>query len=191
MKRRGFTLLEVVTVLGVITICTSIAVFMMTRNREVITVERASALLRARVERAQSLASVAGSRMGTTRLITPAPCPAGPGTYLWVEVNPGAGTATIPSGVTYNPGTDTMTVTCEVVTIAQETNNLGQIDSVAVTFAFSSEGRVILPNAPSGSVFISLRQVGAHRRFGFRVLPSGVICAASDAVQLRCDEEVT
>jgi prepilin-type N-terminal cleavage/methylation domain-containing protein len=191
-KSLGFTLIEVMIVVAIIGTLASLAVWNLTQRRQTSTVEAQASDLQAAILRAQSLAAVAGSRIGDpARLISdPATCPGVPGGGIWVVIAPPNYIA--PAQVAYNAAVDVMTVFCSVNNFSVLTNNVGVISAVTTSpFGFTSAGRLTVPfGAPPPSVFIQT-QVAAQptSRFGFRILASGVICtSANNNLAAPCDE---
>lgn len=187
----GFTLVEIVVVVGIVGILGSVSVYAIQQSRENSSIERAAAMLRIRLERAQALSAVAGSRIGTNRLAYGAGCPqVGATQMLWVQVDP-AGTAVIPANLSYDGGTDLLTVQCETFNIANETRGFGAFSAPAALtrFTFTTDGRVVLENGGTGSVYVGVRHTTRPRQFGIRVLPSGVICPSGRPNNVSCDED--
>lgn len=191
--RRGFSLIEIVVVVAIVAIGTGIAVYSSSRNKEILSADRATAAVRVRVERAQALAAVAGSRLGTPRVILAGACVPGPtpDPYLWVQVNTD-GTIVLPAEVIQN-GDGTVTLQCEVFDINAETRGDASLEYPAATtvFGFTADGRLFMPTAAPGnrSFYFGVRSTNGGRRFAFRVLPSGVICTAGEPDTVRCAEE--
>ncbi len=185
-SRQGFTLIEVMVTVAIVAIASAMAIFMVTRNRERASLDRAMVELRNRIQRTQSLAMVAGSRLGTARLAFNASC-AGvpPGNFLWIQVTSPT-TVQIPFQIRYDNAADILRVDCAVFDVTAESGGNGVLDAAAVgtVFSFTGSGRVILPGGGTGPVFIAGQINGGNQRYGFRFLPSGVSCAATVAAEI-------
>jgi prepilin-type N-terminal cleavage/methylation domain-containing protein len=189
-RSRGYTLLELIVVVGVIGLILGIGAYRLTRNRERASVQGTLAELQGRIERAQALASVAGSRLGTARVQYDASCTnGGANTQLWVRFRT-ATTVEVPAQVTYDAAADVLQVGCDVLDLTADSGATATLVSpaVATTLAFSPTGRLINPAVPGAALFVQLRTPD-QRTFGFRILPSGVFCKASLAAGPVCDEE--
>lgn len=193
-KNLGFTLIEVVVVVAIIGVVAGLAAWNLTQRQQTSTVEAQASDLQGAILRAQSLAAVAGSRIGDpARLVSdPATCPGVPGGGVWVVIAPPNYIA--PIQVVYNAAADVMTVFCSVNDFSVLTNNRGVISVVSTSpFGFTSSGRLTVPfGAPPPWVFVQT-QVAAQptSRFGFRILASGVTCtSANNTLAAPCDEAV-
>ncbi len=180
----GFTLVEMMIVVGIVAILTGVAVFNVTQSRRRVTVERALADLRGRIARAQSLAAVAGSRLGnvvgTPRFVYGAGCTAAPERQLWVRFN--GGTVEIPSQLRYDDLTDELTVQCDTFDIAAETRGIGTLlaPPAGTVLGFSPNGRSLTIAGPAAPLYVQADTLGDTRKYGFRVLSSGVLCSAME-----------
>ena len=175
---------------AVVALVLSLAVFQLNRSRTRVTVERATMELQALASRAQSLAAVAGSRVGTARTVLGAGCTPDPNPQLWVRVRAG-NVVEFPNAITYDPGTDLLTVTCDTWDRGARTNGAGNlaIPPAPAAFAFSPSGRLLNQTVPGGEVFVRVAAAGDVMTYGFRILRSGVMCKSSDPADGVCDED--
>ena len=175
----GFTLVEAVVVVAIVGIVAASAGSILSTVRQRATAERALYTLRARVDRARSLAAVAGSRLNTPRLIASPDCPAGPGNLLWGQWV--GSLVTLPDQLNYDAATDVLTANCRAFDVVFETNNRVTgftPDTVAGLFAFSPSGRLI-QNGAAGPLFFAVQNPDDPTPLGFTVLTSGVTCRAT------------
>ena len=139
-----------------------------------------------RWKRPRSISAVAGSRIGTPRLVVDASC-GGPGpipNFPWVTVNPGAGTMIVPVDINHPPNLDVATVSCMTwdLTNVVAPDTQAQFDPASgpLVFSFGPTGKVMLPNGAAGSVFLRVRGAGQSSQVnsqpGIAVLASGVMC---------------
>jgi prepilin-type N-terminal cleavage/methylation domain-containing protein len=199
----GFTLLEMVVVVGIVAILLAVAIFAIARSKDTMTVERAAALLRTRVEKAQSIAAIAGSRLGTPRVTLDGSCVADANepNQLWINVN--GGQVTIPSRADVQ-GDGTIVVSCDPWDLDALTRGMALFDpgvganEQPASFAFTADGRLIVPRGaaqPANGLLFLLRKTDDNRKFGFRVLPSGLFCNATTPNPtnrtLFCNEDST
>lgn len=196
---RGFTLLELVIVVGIVAIVVGLAVFQFNQSRRRVSIERAMSDFQGRVLRAQSLASVAGSRLGPVadlagagaRFVYGPTCTNQPAQQqLWIRFN--GATVEIPAQLTYNDATDQLTVECETFDLAALTRGLAVFNAPAAgfVFGFSPNGRAITPAGPAAPIFVEVANPADFKTYAFRVLPSGVLCPATAVGGPLCDEEV-
>lgn len=184
-------------VIGIIAVLLAVAAYQITRSRERVSLERALLDLQGRIVRAQSLAAVAGSRLGvmrdpvSPRLAYDASCTNDPLLQLWVRFN-GGGTVEIPSRLEYNAGTDQVTVFCETFDLGVETQTTGVFNAPppATVFAFAPSGRTVTPAGPVAPIYVQVGNPADSQTYGFRILPSGIVCAASVAGGALCDEDL-
>lgn len=192
-RKSGFTLLEMMIVVGIIAILASIAFFAVSRSQDKTKVDRASHDLQARVAYARSLAENIGPRLGTTAFNN---CGTGR-PNLEVTFDPGAQTYTVPVAVDYDPNTDLMTSGCETFDIANETRNQGQMvtgTGAPFTIAFTGLGRVDFASSTPGlrpeDLLVRVeRPTDTQHGYGFRILPSGIICRADQVGTVACHED--
>ncbi|MEL6187053.1 MAG: type II secretion system protein [Myxococcota bacterium] len=197
-RKRAFTLMELVVTMGLVTILAGAAAYAVTQNRNQVQVARSTSNLRAEVERVRALSRTAGSRLGTARLNYGAGCALGAGNLLWININPGANTVTLPRAIQYDPATDLLNVTCANWNFGGFSGAQGEASFAfppnPTTFGFSANGRLAFPDgAAPVDMYVQLQHDDAtFVSKGFRVLPSGVICisAMSNPVPSPCDEEV-
>lgn len=195
----GFTLLELMMVVAIIAIGTTIVSMNITASMGRRSVSSEKQRFRMAVERARSLSAVLGSRLGTARLNLGnciAPPPPDNQFQAWIQLNEAAGTALVPSNMAYDPVTDITTLTCEAFTFGTpnnpDVNYAGAVttDPFTTFFAFQANGRLL---TQGGSTPFRVRvadpadPVGSH---GFFVLGSGLTCEAnysSPGPALPCD----
>lgn len=189
--RRGFTIIELVVVIGIVGILAGLAYAAIIRQQDRTKVERAARDFQARIAYARALAESAGPLLGTPRFQH---CGVAADNLLTVTVTPPS-TYTVPVALRYDSATDTMTTDCQTFDIVTESQNQGLITAPAGTFtvAFTSLGRVDLANS-SGSANLMARvqktAVGdAIQGYGFRILPSGTICKADLSTTVGCVED--
>jgi Tfp pilus assembly protein FimT len=187
-------MVEMAVVLGIMAVLASIAFFAVSRSHDKTRIERGARELQARVANARSLAENAGPRLGTPRFNN---CGGGQ-PNLEVTIDPGAQSYTVPVNLRYDALTDTMTSECDTFGIASETNNLGQLvtgTGAAFVVAFSGLGRVDFgASTPAGllpgDLLVRLQKTtDAQDGYGFRILPSGIICRADQVGVVACHED--
>lgn len=198
-RGRGFTFVELMVVVGILGLMASLAVFQVTRNRDQVQLARSVASLRAEVERARALARTAGSRLGTARVVYGPGCVTGlGGGLLWVSINPGTGNVILPQTIQYNAATDTLQLNCDLWDFGGARGAAGEavfrFPTVVTTFGFSANGRLAFPDGVIGppGIFVQLQHTGGTSGSpGFRVLPAGVTCIASNPAPLPtpCDQD--
>jgi prepilin-type N-terminal cleavage/methylation domain-containing protein len=192
--RRGFTLLEAMVVVAIIAVLATIAVSSIQRTRGRLNAERAVVHLRGMIAKAQTLALVAGARIGTPALTNGGSC-GGTNNFIEVRVIDAAQVevpvalvpATLPDGRT------TLTVECEIFDLDVRTDGTAQITTPPGTFQFTSNGR--LAGLPGGGwiTILAVGTVDPSRPYGFSVLPSGVMCSSSELsppAATPCNEDV-
>lgn len=180
-------MLEMMIVVGIVGIVAAAATSVLSTVRQRATVERALYRLRARVDRARSLAAVAGSRLNTPRLVAGPGCPAGASNLLWGQFT-GADIVVLPDRLSYDSTADIMTVSCRAFDLGAETDNRVTAfnpTTVATTFAFSPSGRLI--HGGAGPLYFEVQSPGDPTPLGFTVLMSGVSCRA--AAPGQCNED--
>lgn len=181
-------------VIGIVAILMGVAAFQLTQSRRRVTLERALFELHSRLLHAQSLAAVAGSRLGVgrvaPRLVHRNGCTVDPAPQLWVRIN--GSTVELPAQLEYDDAADTLFVDCDTVdvTAITQTNGVLNEPTAAVVFAFLPSGRTVVQGGPPAPVYIEVGSAGDPKTYGLRILPSGVICPASTLGGALCDEEV-
>ena len=186
-------------VIGIVAIVVGVGAYNITRSRRRVSLERATEQLASRVQKAQALAAVAGSRLGPVRDPQPgrgqrlaygANCTADPTLQLWVRFLPGQ-RVEIPAELVYDDATDVLTVNCEIFDLTAVTSGLGTIGLPApgAVFGFSPAGRLIVPAGAPAPIFVQLVGTTDNHTYGFRVLPSGIVCRASTVGGALCDQE--
>ncbi len=188
--------MELVVTVAVIAILVSIAAYTLVRSRRRINLERANLQVKGLLEQARSLSAIAGSRVGTNRIVYGPGCTdeaaASPGDptqwQLWVRF--AGNTLQVPTRV-QDAGNDTLVVSCTTFNVATATGNQGvfAVPTAAGDLAFSPSGRVVLRGIPGPYAYFQISDPTDAKRFGVRVLPSGVVCQSSVAAGPPwCDE---
>lgn len=198
-KRRptsGFTLLELVVVVGIAATLVGLAVYQFNASRERVTIERALADFQGRVMRAQALAGVAGSRLGpvaasagASRFVYGPTCTDRPAEQqLWIRFN--GATVELPSQLIYDEVADQLRVECETFDLNQITRGLGvfALPAPGFVFGFSPNGRTLTPAGPAAPIFVQVSNPADYKTYAFRVLPSGVMCPATTPGGPLCDQ---
>lgn len=198
---RGFTLLELLTVVAIIGIAMAIVGSSIQRGKERQAIAASSLELRDRIERARTLAAEAGARLGTARLVlqpacwTPATGNDAVDRQAWVFINPATRQVTLPVDLAAGPTADQRTLVCQVFVIGDRPTGGADVNfasaggTVAVapgatlSFGFSSGGRLVLPPAaPATLPWVGVTEPRSRMTKGFRVLTSGALCEAATAV---------
>lgn len=188
-RKAGFTLVEVLVVVAILGIAVSFVFSAVIRSTDYVEIDQAARQLKTRIEEVRGLAAVAGARLGTPRFQN---CDGS--NQLVIAIQPFANTYTLPRSVEYDAATDVMTARCETFDVAAETNGAGRFDLpnvAALNLAFTATGRVLQPAqpTPAGTLFFRIRHTRDVRAYGFRILPSGIICTASDPAVVDCDRD--
>jgi hypothetical protein len=184
-------------VVAILAIGLAVAIFSIQTSREGVSLERATAEIRAAIEQSRSLAMLAGARAGTPRLLPGANCAWTMGNQMEVNIDPGARTVTYPSKVQGVDAAGNMTVECEVWDLADvEQAGSGATftsPAAATNFAFTSSGRLVgAAPGPPPSILVRITSPTQNSINGFRILPSGVLCQSSDPAPspaTPCDEQ--
>lgn len=183
---RGFTLLELMVVVGIVALLLGIGAYTLGQARRRVSLERASFDLAGQIQRAQALAAVAGSRLGVVpgaqRFAYGATCTPDPEQQLWIRVQAG-NRVELPTQLTYNNATDVITVDCVVFDIGALANGTLNSPLAGTVFAFTPSGHLIAQaGAVPVPVFFQVSDTeGDSKTHGFRVLNSGIICPSSNA----------
>lgn len=189
---RGFTLLELMVVVGIVALLLGVGAYTLGQARRRVSLERASFDLAGRIQRAQALAAVAGSRLGVLpgaqRFAYGATCTPDPEQQLWIRVQPGS-RIEVPAQLVYDNATDVMTVDCEVFDLPVLADGTLASPAAGVVFGFTPAGHLVFPGVAPAPVFFQVSDnTGDSKTHGFRVLNSGIICPASVQVGALCDE---
>jgi prepilin-type N-terminal cleavage/methylation domain-containing protein len=194
--QRGFTLLEMMIVVGMIAVIAALAVYQIQKQRERVSIERGIAQMRSALEESRALATVAGSRAGTPRLVQDGSCNWVGANQMEVQIDGPSGVINYPSSVAVDPGDpERMIVSCDNWRVADVIYGTGagspgtvptfSSPAGVVNFAFSPSGRLV---AAPGPIFVQLQGVDSNPP-GVRVLASGIMCQASDpSGAIPCDE---
>jgi prepilin-type N-terminal cleavage/methylation domain-containing protein len=198
---RGFTLLELLTVVAIIGIAMAIVGTSIQRGKERQAIAASSLELRDRIERARTLAAEAGARLGTARLVMQPACwtPATGNDAIdrqgWVFINPATRQVTLPVELALGPNADQRTLVCRTFVIGDQPTGGPDVNfasaggtvavapGVTLSFGFSSGGRLLLPPAaPAALPWVGVTEPRSRLTKGFRVLTSGTLCEAATAV---------
>jgi len=194
-------MLEVMIVIAIIAIVAALAGSASQRQSRKVRIHDAARHFRSRVEHARTLAIAAGPRLGNPLLFRN--CPGGggpPGANLALTIDPGAGTYSVPTNLALSPGGAVLNSTCQTFNINDESESNGHSRLTAnggnatVNIGFTPNGRLD-PAATTlvGPQFVrfedALEANEATRGYGFRILPSGVICTASGVAGTGCSED--
>ena len=192
---RGFTLVELLITVGVIAILLSVTAYSLLRSQRRINVDRVSVRVRGLLEQARALAAIGGSRVGSNRIEYDASCTdestasADDPTQwqLWVRFD---GNVIEAPNRLEDTGDDTVRVVCETFNVEDASNEqVAIVAPVAGDIAFTPSGRTLLRGFPGTHAFIQFEDPNAAKRFGIRVMRSGVMCDASIAAGPPwCDE---
>ena len=184
----GFTLLELIVTVAIIAVLLALAVYTVVRGRERINLERANLQMKGLLDQARALSAIAGSRVGTNRIVYGNGCTneralsgGNPSQWqLWVRVV--GDRIEFPARLA-DPGNDTLVVSCLTYDVPNATNSLGQLaaPTMAGELAFAPSGRLILRGIPGPYAYFQIQDPNDAKRYGVRVLPSGVTCEASVA----------
>jgi prepilin-type N-terminal cleavage/methylation domain-containing protein len=201
---RGFTLLELIVVVGIVAMVMMMVVPSFYRARETGRVEATTRILRGKVEHVRSLAGQAGPHIGDPNAaigwVYGPGCVSPVGGYLWVQID-NAGNYSVPTTIDYRTSPGKVIVGCETgsFTTLLTSNGPGLANPPTFTtavgspivFSFSNTGRVLGPGlTPPANLFFQALSPSDQRKFGFRILPSGVLCNASIATNTtQCDSE--
>ena len=191
-RSSGFTLVEVMIVIGIIAVLISLAFSTVERRRAAVGIDQAAKDLMARIVEARGLASIAGARIGTARLVSAcASNPGAPEIRVWID--PAQNAYEVPKAVRMDNATDQMRVECQRYDLGPLTRGDGRLVAPAgapMEFTFAATGRVQVVAAPNPqNLFVQVAHRTEPMRSGFRVLPSGVLCSASDPARFGCDED--
>jgi prepilin-type N-terminal cleavage/methylation domain-containing protein len=201
--RRGFTLLEVMVVVAIIGVVMALAGTVTERSQRRARMHDAARQFRTRLEHARTLAQAAGPLLGTPRFVNCATGLGPGGNALAVNVDPGLNSYQLPVSLRFNNITGNMESICQTYTVGDFTESRGMalitVNGAAapMPFAFSPNGRPVAapagPAVPAIGMFVRFEDsLGGEtaRGYGFRVLPSGVICSASDPAAAACDGDI-
>jgi prepilin-type N-terminal cleavage/methylation domain-containing protein len=201
LRRRGFTLLEIVVVVAIIAILTSIGLAGLSRRTDKTRVQNAARDLAQRIAEARGIAESVGDRSGdAARLVIDFSCPATPLPSVSVFIDPGSNAYIVPVQIAYDSVRDQMTVVCKRYDIGSEmifseTRGLGVLRTARggpLTISFSPTGRILRPATPDNPndwYFEVSHNTNATERFGYRILPSGIICRSTFTDAVRCNED--
>ncbi len=192
-SRRGFTLLEIMVVVSIVALAVSMVYATVTRRQTALGVADAGRQLRTRVTHARALAAMVGPRMGTPQLVNAAACNAVLPNELQVILDPAQNTYTVPETVfASDTNPDVFVVQCSTYDLGALTRGAATLGFPAdrTAFGFTALGRLrIFAPAAAGapSLFVRVDGPDVTARLGFRVLASGVVCAASELAGPTCD----
>lgn len=190
-RTRGFTLLELLTVVSIIAVSAGLVSLNITRTKQRRTARQGVLDLRAATERARTLSLQAGSRLGTPLVAVgnaPGACGIADPTRIWI-VNTQANSFCVPVAVRANPGGAPGAILVDYETLVlgagePEYQATLQLVPGIATFGFSASGRFTSQPAGSTTLFAGLNNNGDNYITGFRVLPSGVVCDAGHQDEL-------
>jgi len=194
--RRGFTLIEMLFVVAIIGLVLTFAASRITRQRARVRIDQALVEMQSRIGKARSLAEAAGSRLGTTRFRN---CDLDDDRELRVVIDLGGDTYTVPETLELRDD-DVMVSRCSTYSLADETRGGGDLQSplgdATVGISFTPQGRIMRARGGGGEVLDAVNLLFTARspensadQYGFRIFPSGLICAASDPLEGRCDQD--
>lgn len=204
MRRRGFTLIEVMIVVGIIAILAALGFMGVTRHSDKTRVQKAARDLAQHVAQARSIAETVGPRINTA-LLTVNGCTGGPTNAISIVIDPTTQQYFAPETVTYDAATDSMTVECRtydingsfVLSVTRGLGTLVTANGGPLVFSFASTGRLITGTGPNATTpanpvdwhFEIVRTGIAHERYGYRLLQSGIICRSSYPAAIQCNED--
>jgi prepilin-type N-terminal cleavage/methylation domain-containing protein len=198
---RGFTLLEVMIVVAIIGVVATVAVWSIERQRERVGMERGIAQMRGAIELSRALATVAGPRSGSGRLVADASCNWVAANQMEVQVDGPNGTINYPSSVAIGADPEQLVVSCDTWRVRDAIEGTGaglagvplfSSPAGVINFAFSPSGRLVTDAGLTTAVFIQLQGSTNEVPPGVRVLASGIMCQSSDPTNaVPCDEAST
>jgi prepilin-type N-terminal cleavage/methylation domain-containing protein len=194
--RRGFTLLEVMIVVAIIGLVMALAGNATQTSQRRARMHEAARQFRSRLEHARTLSIAAGPLLGTAQFVN---CFGGggpPGPSLLVVIDPANNAYQVPTGLAFAGAvlrSNCLTVQVAGASESRQTATITVNGGAALTqLAFTPNGRLD-PVISPGPIFIRFEDAGggeAERGYGFRILPSGVICTASGPAGAACDEDI-
>lgn len=192
-RRQGFTLLELMIVVSIVSVVAALASLNITRTKQRRTTRQALLDLRAATEKARTFSVQAGARLGTSRVGVGAlanGCAAPPdATQIWVvQVTPTS--FCVPSGLTADADGNLSVDYQRLVLGEDEPEYNGRLLMVPAlqAYGFTASGRFRASPAGVRSVHLGIRNQDDNYTAGFRVLPSGVVCDANTE-DATCDSD--
>lgn len=186
--QRGFTLVELMIVIAILGLLTSLAASSFARSSSRASIHNAGMLLKSRIEHTRGLAVATGSRFASERLAADGSCKVN-GTGLFIQVDLANGEYNVPTALVIEED-GSARVFCENFTLDRDSAKRARFHArtTRAVFSFTPSGRLVGADGRPTEVFLAVEdQAEPLENYGFRILSSGVICRSGNSSVGACD----